>query len=205
MLKTLEEPPANAVLILIGTSEQTQLPTIRSRCQTIRFQPLRPEFVQAYLLDQNLATDAAQAAELSLLSEGSLDQAIEFADEDLSGFREELWTTLCQGENVDSVSLAKHVAAFVDAAGKEAAKRRRRLRHVIGLFLMFYRQLMFQIVDATAPTQGHLGQLTVALREVSTGKRIQPRIDRCLLALGEVDANANLATLIECWIDDLHA
>ena len=34
---------------------------------------------------------------------------------------------------------------------------------------------------------------------------VQNRIDRSLLALGEVDANANLATLVECWIDELYA
>ncbi len=31
------------------------------------------------------------------------------------------------------------------------------------------------------------------------------RVDRCLEALVQIDANANLATLIECWIDDLFA
>ena len=29
------------------------------------------------------------------------------------------------------------------------------------------------------------------------------RLDRCLLALQQIDANANVATLIECWVDDL--
>ncbi len=40
LLKTLEEPPPRSVLILIGTSPAKQLPTIRSRCQLIRFRPL---------------------------------------------------------------------------------------------------------------------------------------------------------------------
>src|SRR5256885_12928292 len=40
LLKTLEEPPPQSVPILIGTSEQRQLPTIRSRCQIVRFQSL---------------------------------------------------------------------------------------------------------------------------------------------------------------------
>ena len=40
LLKTLEEPPPKSILILIGTSVQRQLPTIRSRCQIVRFQPL---------------------------------------------------------------------------------------------------------------------------------------------------------------------
>ena len=37
LLKTLEEPPPRSVLILLSTSEQRQLPTIRSRCQVVRF------------------------------------------------------------------------------------------------------------------------------------------------------------------------
>ena len=40
LLKTLEEPPPRSVLILIGTTPAKQLPTIRSRCQLIRFRPL---------------------------------------------------------------------------------------------------------------------------------------------------------------------
>ena len=37
LLKTLEEPPPKSLLILIGTSEQRQLPTIRSRCRRLRW------------------------------------------------------------------------------------------------------------------------------------------------------------------------
>ena len=59
LLKTLEEPPPKSLLILIGTSEQRQLPTIRSRCQIVRFQPL-PEQDVAELL---LATGACEDAE----------------------------------------------------------------------------------------------------------------------------------------------
>ncbi|MEL7109926.1 MAG: AAA family ATPase [Pseudomonadota bacterium] len=40
LLKTLEEPPKNALLILISHATQPILPTIRSRCQVLRFYPL---------------------------------------------------------------------------------------------------------------------------------------------------------------------
>ncbi len=40
LLKTLEEPPPRSLMILIGTSPSKQLPTIRSRSQVVRFQPL---------------------------------------------------------------------------------------------------------------------------------------------------------------------
>jgi DNA polymerase III subunit delta' len=45
LLKTLEEPPTGAVIILVGTTLERQLPTIRSRCQIVRFQPLEEEAV----------------------------------------------------------------------------------------------------------------------------------------------------------------
>ena len=40
MLKTLEEPPPASLLILVGTSVERQLPTIRSRCQVVPFAAL---------------------------------------------------------------------------------------------------------------------------------------------------------------------
>ena len=49
-LKTLEEPPPGAVLILIGTSPELQLETIVSRCQVVRFDPLPDAEIAALLL-----------------------------------------------------------------------------------------------------------------------------------------------------------
>src|SRR5262245_43261337 len=52
LLKTLEEPPPRSVLILIATSEQRQLPTIRSRCQIVRFSPLAATEIADLLQEQ---------------------------------------------------------------------------------------------------------------------------------------------------------
>lgn len=41
-LKTLEEPPGNAIIILITENADMLLPTIRSRCQLVHFAPLSP-------------------------------------------------------------------------------------------------------------------------------------------------------------------
>src|SRR5262245_5894502 len=46
LLKTLEEPPPNSVLVLLATSADLLLPTIRSRCQVVAFQPLGADAVQ---------------------------------------------------------------------------------------------------------------------------------------------------------------
>ena len=123
LLKTLEEPPPRSVLILIGTSPAKQLPTIRSRCQLIRFGPLPVELVAELLVSRALVADPAEARRLAQYSEGSLQQALDMADPDLWSFRNAILERL--GESlVPSGELAQTVSAFVDAAGKEAAARR---------------------------------------------------------------------------------
>jgi len=63
LLKTLEEPPNNALLILISHGRQPILPTIRSRCQVLRLYPLSEEDTKTVLSGQeggaNLASELA--------------------------------------------------------------------------------------------------------------------------------------------------
>src|SRR3954465_7051065 len=86
LLKTLEEPPPNSVLILIGTSEQRQLPTIRSRCQIVRFQPLTESDVAELLIEQRRCDDPALARAAAAHSHGSLQRASLWCEESLVEF-----------------------------------------------------------------------------------------------------------------------
>jgi DNA polymerase-3 subunit delta' len=75
LLKTLEEPPGAAVLILVTSSAARLLPTIRSRCQHIPFGLLPPAFVADELRARtSISADDAQA--LAGLSEGRLGVAL---------------------------------------------------------------------------------------------------------------------------------
>lgn len=185
LLKTLEEPPPRSVLILIGTTPAKQLPTIRSRCQLIRFRPLPTDTVAELLVSKGLVTDATEARRLAQYSDGSLSRALELADSELWSFRD----TLCKhlgAPVLDSVRLAPQVAAFIDEAGKDAPARRARFRQVVGFAAEFYRQLLHaQCGTADDPQSTAL------------------RLDRCLDAIAQIDRNANQSTLIECWLDDL--
>ena len=141
LLKTLEEPPPRSVLILIGASPAKQLPTIRSRCQLIRFQPLDAEAVAQLLSAQEIVADAAEARRLAQYSEGSIQRAVELADAELWKFRNVLNERLAAAR-LDSVSLARLTAKFVEEAGKDASPRRRRLHQVVGFAADFYRRLL---------------------------------------------------------------
>src|SRR3954470_16131223 len=73
LLKTLEEPPPSALLILIGTSPSRQLPTIRSRSQVVRFRRLDDGVVATILVETGAVTDRTLAERAAGLSEGSVE------------------------------------------------------------------------------------------------------------------------------------
>jgi DNA polymerase-3 subunit delta' len=204
LLKTLEEPPPQSLLILIGTSIDRQLPTIRSRSQIIRFRPLAPDLLAELMLKEGLVGDQAEARRIAAFSEGSLARAGELVDPALWSFRGRLLERLAQPP-LDSSQLAKLVSAFVEEAGKEAPLRRARARLVVGFVVEFYRRLGrglagAPIADATESS----GNARQAVDRFGAGEEAAAACaDRSLEALGHIDRNANQATWIEAWLDDL--
>jgi DNA polymerase-3 subunit delta' len=75
LLKTLEEPPATSHLIMITSRPAQLLPTIRSRCQIIRFSPLAPSEIEAHLL-KGKQVSQADARLLSTVARGSIGRAL---------------------------------------------------------------------------------------------------------------------------------
>lgn len=76
LLKTLEEPPAASHIFLIASRPDALLPTIRSRCQTLRFAPIDAKEVESYL-SKSKQFSIEDAALLSKLSGGRLGHALE--------------------------------------------------------------------------------------------------------------------------------
>ena len=75
LLKTLEEPPPTSHIILIASRADSLLPTIRSRCQIVRFGPVAFEDIERYLIDTaELAPD--DAALTARVSGGSIGRAL---------------------------------------------------------------------------------------------------------------------------------
>jgi DNA polymerase-3 subunit delta' len=76
LLKTLEEPPAASTFVLITSRPDVLLPTVRSRCQRVRFGPLDPgDIAQVLMRDHGFAEREAHAA--AAAAEGSMGRAIE--------------------------------------------------------------------------------------------------------------------------------
>lgn len=75
LLKILEEPPPTSHIILLTSRPAMILPTIRSRCQMIRFAPLKVAEIEKHLVENKLAT-AKEARTLARVARGSLGRAI---------------------------------------------------------------------------------------------------------------------------------
>lgn len=80
LLKLLEEPPRNAMLILLSNVPGRLLPTIRSRCQRLDLRPLDPAPLEKELAHLLPTADASERASLARLSGGSIGMALQLAD-----------------------------------------------------------------------------------------------------------------------------
>jgi DNA polymerase-3 subunit delta' len=133
LLKTLEEPPGNAIIILLTENAGMLLPTIRSRCQLIRFSPLSPENVRMLLERSGMPSEAAGL--LAPLSEGSMQHAAELDNDALAARRE---TLLAQ---ISALDIGR-VGTIFDAAEDLAGNRDETLAS-LDLFLSLARDAVY--------------------------------------------------------------
>jgi len=90
LLKTLEEPRPGSFLALVTSRASSLLPTVRSRCQRLRFGPLGRETVTDILVEQG--ADREEAELVASLSEGSVERAAGYLGEELAGRIERVMT-----------------------------------------------------------------------------------------------------------------
>ena len=87
LLKTLEEPPAASTFVLVTSRPDLLLPTVRSRCQRIRFGPISPaEMASVLMRDHGFEAREAHAA--ATAAEGSIGRALEGDSEAYVGARD---------------------------------------------------------------------------------------------------------------------
>lgn len=102
-LKTLEEPPSKTAFILLTEAPRRLLPTIRSRCQQVRFGALRPETVQELLLrDRDIPAPVAEA--LAAVSQGQMSRALDLVDSEKRNLVLDVTLRLAEGEDPLTVS-----------------------------------------------------------------------------------------------------
>ncbi len=122
LLKTLEEPPARTVLVLVTSVADDLLPTIRSRAQRIDFVPLADGTLQAALEADGVSAHEAERA--AVLAGGQLARARAFVGP-LKALREAFASVPARldGYGATALALAQELDAAVEAAASRVAAR----------------------------------------------------------------------------------
>ena len=119
LLKSLEEPPAGTVFLLVTHRPGRLLPTIRSRCRLLRFAPLDDAQVERVVRDAAPAADTAARAAAVAAAKGSPGAALDFVDQDLGKLHTLMLQLMAEGD--------EHFAlrgAFADELGARPDRER---------------------------------------------------------------------------------
>ena len=137
LLKTIEEPPAYAVILLLVNNGGSLLPTISSRCVTLNFKPVRDEVIRQYLMEELHVPD--YQAEISVaFAQGNVGKAKQIATaEDFSQMMESALRILKKSKDME-------VYEMVDAI-KTLSEEKHTIYEYLDLFLVWFRDvLMFK-------------------------------------------------------------
>ena len=138
LLKTIEEPPAYAVLILITTNQEAFLPTILSRCVQLKLKPLKDSTVKGYLVE-HLGIPEKEADVCAAFARGNLGKAIHLASsEEFKELYLKVLVMIKQIESMDIVELLEKI--------KEMKELNFDISEVLDFLQLWYRDvLMFKV------------------------------------------------------------
>lgn len=138
LLKTIEEPPSYAVIILITTNQEAFLPTILSRCVQMKLKPLKDFTIKSYLT-QNLHIPEKDADICAAFARGNLGKAIHLSSSD--EFRELFQKVMVLVKNVGTMD----ISMLLDCI-REMKEQNFDIGEVLDLMQFWYRDvLMFKV------------------------------------------------------------
>lgn len=189
LLKLIEEPPANTLFILVAENESLVLPTILSRCQTVRIPPIEISDV-ADALVQRSKLGETQALQIAAVSEGNYREAlqlIQHAEEDWQSLLRDWLNSILKTGPIAQVKWVDVVSAL----GREKQKQ----------FLRYFTHLLEQSIRLRTMGEEHLpltgAEKDFALRlnklcDISQQQAITEQLDD---AAYHIERNANAKML----------
>jgi DNA polymerase-3 subunit delta' len=192
-LKTLEEPPGAAVIVLTATGVTNLLPTVRSRCQQIRLDPLPSDAVVRVLRAQGI--DDQVALVRAARAGGSFGRALALADDGLDALRTRVLDPLAL--------LPERSADYLGALAAEAG--RGATEPALEVAVAWYRDLLGLILGAGADALRNpdaSGPLRAAAARL-TPDAVLRALEEVCDTLTALSRNANRVLAIETMLLDL--
>ncbi len=194
LLKTLEEAPSYAVLILTADQAEGLLPTISSRCEVLRLRPLPLEVVETFLQQHGAAEQ--QSRLIAHISGGRPGTAMRLLkDPSALHSREEKLN--------DIASLLSGTRADRFAYAEKLAKDKDGMRSILLLWLSFWRDVLLHSGGASTPPANidHVEEIeSLAGRmQLPEARRVTAALEKSLVQL---EANVNARLLAEVLLLD---
>ena len=194
LLKTLEEAPAHAILLLTADTPEQLLPTIISRCEVLRLRALPISAIESDLLERGV--DEERARLLAHISGGRPGYARRLADDmTLLEKREERLNdlqTLLPAPRVEKFSYAEKLA-----------KDKEVMRQTIVIWLSYWRDVMLRVAGAESPLINVDRNMEIEFLagrlNLSTARRVVSDLES---ALEKMDKNVNSRLLAEVLLLD---
>ena len=194
LLKTIEEPPVYAIIILLTENCDSLLPTIRSRCVTLTMNPIEKDKICTYL-ENKFQLEPEQAQIAANYCQGNIGKAIRFASS--SDFIEMKNQVLKLLKNLDSMD----IASIIDTI-KEFSTHKNDINDYLDLMLLWYRDVLMFKVTKDANLLLYSDEY-YAISEQAT-KRDYENIENIIAAIDKakvrLKANVNFDVTIELMI-----
>ncbi|MDD2522306.1 MAG: DNA polymerase III subunit delta' [Anaerolineaceae bacterium] len=194
LLKSLEEPPSKALLILTADARECLLETIASRCEVLRLRPSSVETLERYLVDEK-GIAANRAKRLAHLTGGRVGTALSYDQtQDLLDAYDDALTDL--GDLLNS--RLRERLQFVEKLQKGKGSSREQIAFLIATWLTFWRDVMIRREGADIPLVNieHEGRVNETAQLIPS-RQIKKMLKDHEKALVNLDANLNPRLVIE--------
>ncbi len=198
LLKTLEEPPSAALILLICRSVDSMIPTIRSRSQVIRFFPLSESDVASVLVESEMEPDAAKAREIAAMADGSLTMAHQLMNETLRSLKDAIFREMVRLEEIKPLVIAGLIADQLDQISKNTEEERRNALWLLRFVVDFLQKRLRSLTsgDFTDPLLKRFG--------VRDGvDLLASLLQRVHVAVHQIEGNAAVRLVLEAMFDEL--
>jgi len=190
LLKTLEEPPGAAVLILCATDASLLLPTVRSRCQRVALERVPAEVVDRLLVDRGVAADVRTA--VVPRADGSPGRAVALADDPHAPARRRMLDQLaCLGS-----------ATAADLSGVAQALGRDDVDAALDVAVSWYRDVLALVLEGpevAVRNADALGPLLAAAARVQV-PQVLGALETVCDTIRAIEGNANRVLALETML-----
>jgi DNA polymerase-3 subunit delta' len=191
LLKTIEEPPAYGIIILLTTNADSFLQTIRSRCIILDIKAVPSDVIRSYLMQQYQVPDY-QADVCVAFAQGNVGKAIQLASsEDFNDLKASALQLMKRLDEIDLYEMTQAV--------KQISEYKLQIEDYFDLMMIWFRDILY--MKATNDVNGLIFKDEVYDIKKQAAKRSYNGIEEILQALDKakirLNANVNFDLVIE--------